>query len=65
MPVLISPPTIAAAMGVITLRSGANRGAGAARNAGAATARADILVFVDADVVIHPDALMRMRLLLR
>ena len=51
---------IAAALGVTTLRSGANRGASAARNAGAATARGDILVFVDADVVIHPDALMRM-----
>lgn len=51
--------TIAAAMGVATLRSSAKRGAGAARNAGAAEARADILVFVDADVVIHPDALMR------
>jgi hypothetical protein len=50
---------IAAAMGVVTLRSSAKRGAGAARNAGAAEARADILVFVDADVVIHPDALTR------
>ena len=50
---------IAATMGVVTLRSSAKRGAGAARNAGAAEARADILVFVDADVVIHPDALMR------
>jgi hypothetical protein len=51
--------TIAASMGAVTLHSGAKRGAGAARNAGAAKARADILVFVDADVVIHPDALMR------
>ena len=51
--------TIAASTGVVTLRSSAKRGAGAARNAGAAEARADILVFVDADVVIHPDALMR------
>jgi hypothetical protein len=51
--------TIAATMGATTLRGSANRGAGAARNAGAAEARADILVFVDADVVIHPDALMR------
>lgn len=51
--------TIAATMGVATLRSSSQRGAGAARNAGAAEARADILVFVDADVVIHPDALMR------
>jgi GT2 family glycosyltransferase len=50
---------IAATLGVATLRSSVKRGAGAARNAAAAEARADILVFVDADVVIHPDALMR------
>jgi hypothetical protein len=32
-----------------------------ARNAGAAHAAGEVLVFVDADVVIHPDALTRLR----
>jgi glycosyltransferase involved in cell wall biosynthesis len=50
---------IASSMGVSTIRNNVNRGAGAARNAGASKARAPILVFVDCDVVIHPDALSR------
>jgi cellulose synthase/poly-beta-1,6-N-acetylglucosamine synthase-like glycosyltransferase len=50
---------IASAMGMTTLRSDVNRGASAARNAGASEARAQILVFVDCDVVIHADALTR------
>jgi GT2 family glycosyltransferase len=33
----------------------------AARNAGALEARGDVLVFVDADVLVHPDALNRIR----
>ena len=33
----------------------------AARNVGAAAARAPIVVFVDADVAVHPDALRRIR----
>jgi GT2 family glycosyltransferase len=36
-------------------------GPAAARNAGVARTRGDIVVFVDADVEVHPDALMRLR----
>ena len=36
-------------------------GVAAARNRGAALARAPILFFIDADVVVHPDALARAR----
>ncbi len=39
--------------------SSTNIGPGAARNLGAAKATGDILVFVDADVALHPDALGR------
>ncbi|MBL8209414.1 MAG: glycosyltransferase family 2 protein [Bryobacterales bacterium] len=38
----------------------AHAGASRARNAGAAAARAPILVFLDADVVAHPDTLARL-----
>ncbi|MDQ5820341.1 MAG: glycosyltransferase family 2 protein, partial [Actinomycetota bacterium] len=36
-------------------------GPAAARNEGAARAAGDVLVFVDADVVVHPDAFSRIR----
>ncbi|MFZ5476075.1 MAG: glycosyltransferase [Myxococcota bacterium] len=38
----------------------ANRGTSAARNAGVAAARHDLIAFVDADVVVRPDALRRL-----
>jgi GT2 family glycosyltransferase len=37
-----------------------NRGAAAARNRGAGLARGDLLVFLDADIVIEPDTLEKM-----
>lgn len=48
---------LAEAMGVSSLWSGGRQGAGEARNVGVRQARAPILVFVDADVVLHPTAL--------
>jgi GT2 family glycosyltransferase len=44
---------------VVTAPAGA--GPAAARNAGAARGGGEILVFVDADVEVHPDALRRLR----
>jgi GT2 family glycosyltransferase len=46
---------------IIVIESAAGPGAGLARNQGAAIATGDILVFVDADVVVHPDAIGRLR----
>lgn len=45
---------------VVTVPGGP-KGPGAARNLGASTATGDVLVFVDADVCVHPDALRRFR----
>jgi hypothetical protein len=44
---------------VVTLRPGS--GPSAARNAGADEASCDVLVFVDSDVAVHPDAFDRIR----
>jgi GT2 family glycosyltransferase len=45
---------------LIVVDDAVDPGAGAARNKGAALATGDILVFVDADVVVHPDAISRL-----
>jgi glycosyltransferase involved in cell wall biosynthesis len=50
---------IAAALGVRTIKLPINGGAGHARNVGVRHSSSSILVFVDADVVIHDDALER------
>jgi glycosyltransferase involved in cell wall biosynthesis len=47
---------IAEQLGVRVLRTERNQGAGAARNLGVEHAKGDILVFVDSDVAIAPDA---------
>jgi glycosyltransferase involved in cell wall biosynthesis len=50
---------IAASLGVRTLQRSHNLGCGPARNSGAKHTTGPILVFVDADVVIHPGVLQR------
>jgi glycosyltransferase involved in cell wall biosynthesis len=52
-------PSVAAQMGVCVLRLAKNAGPAAARNYGAHHAKGDILFFVDADVVIAPNAIRR------
>lgn len=52
-------PAVAARMGVSVLRLAQNSGHGVARNHGARQARGDILFFVDADVVVAPEAVHR------
>src|SRR5687767_11799757 len=46
---------------VIVVDRPAGAGPAAARNTGAARARAEVIAFVDSDVVVHPDALARIR----
>jgi GT2 family glycosyltransferase len=46
---------------VIVERGPAGAGPAAARNAGAARTDVELIAFVDADVVVHPDALARLR----
>jgi GT2 family glycosyltransferase len=47
--------------GVVSIPSAAHGGPAAARNAGAAYATGDVVVFVDADVALKPDAFDRIR----
>jgi GT2 family glycosyltransferase len=49
----------AAAFGAVVVRHERPRGPAAARNAGAQAATAPLVFFLDADVVLHPDALER------
>ena len=46
---------------MLVQRSGPSTCAGDARNTGAALATGDVLVFIDADVVVHRDAMTRIR----
>lgn len=50
---------LAESFGAVVLHTGGRRGPAVARNTGAARARGDILFFIDADVIVHPDALSR------
>jgi hypothetical protein len=50
---------IAAAMGAVVISPGGWGGAPMARMAGVERARGEILAFIDADVVVHPDALSK------
>lgn len=52
-------PAVAARMGVRVLRLAKNSGHAAARNYGARHAQGDILLFVDADVVVEPGVVRR------
>lgn len=51
----------AACRGAKVIRNERSEGPGAARNRAAQTARGDLLLFVDADVVVHPDAVAHAR----
>jgi len=56
--------SIASAHGARCLRLTRSLGPAAARNLGAASANGEILVFLDADVTVHPDTLSRLVLAL-
>lgn len=61
--IVVRAPGMPAAIGpgVVSVDSPAFGGPAAARNAGALIATGDVLVFVDADVAVKPDAFARMR----
>lgn len=72
VPATDAPPTLgrcleavrAAAEGpdeLVVVASPAGSGPAAARNAGAQEASGDVLVFLDSDVLVHPDAFARIR----
>ena len=69
VPATNAPPTLGRCLGplrradaeLIVVEDAAASSPAAARNAGAARASADVLVFVDADVVVHGDAIERLR----
>lgn len=46
---------VARSRGIVPLQPGTNRGAAKARNSGVAATTGELLYFVDADVVVHPD----------
>lgn len=55
------PRRVAETWGASVTRLEVQSGPGRARNAGAAVARGDVVVFVDADVCVHPDTLQRLK----
>jgi hypothetical protein len=72
VPATDRPPTLAACLKaleaaseppdqVIVVSDPSGLGPAAARNRGAARARCELLVFVDSDVAVHPDAFVRIR----
>jgi cellulose synthase/poly-beta-1,6-N-acetylglucosamine synthase-like glycosyltransferase len=55
------PQRVAAMWGASVTRLAVQSGPSRARNAGAAVARGDVVVFIDADVCVHPDTLQRLK----